>query len=88
MSALEALAAGLPVILSPGCNLPEAAEAGAGLIVAPETEPLATALRDLLTDAPKRALMSAAARRLAQERFTWASAAAGLEQVYASVMRR
>ena len=37
----EALAAGLPVILSPGCNLPEAAAAGAGLIVEPEVEPLA-----------------------------------------------
>ncbi|MFN8452444.1 MAG: glycosyltransferase [Anaerolineae bacterium] len=45
MAALEALAAGLPVILSPGCNLPEAAEAGAGLIVEPQVEPLAAALR-------------------------------------------
>jgi glycosyltransferase involved in cell wall biosynthesis len=88
MAALEALAAGLPAILSPGCNLPEAAEAGAGVIVEPEAEPLAAALRDLLTDAPKRQVMSAAARELVRDRFTWGAAAAQLEQVYESVRRR
>lgn len=82
MAALEALAAGLPVILSPGCNLPEAAEAGAGLIVEPKAEPLAAALRDLLTDPAKRAAMGAAARALVRERFTWASVAERLEGVY------
>ena len=45
MAALEALAAGLPAILSPGCNLPEVAQYGAGLIVEPQVEPLAAALR-------------------------------------------
>jgi len=60
MAALEAMAAGLPVILSPGCNLPEAAEAGAGLIVEAQVEPMAAALRDLLPDAVQRASMSAA----------------------------
>lgn len=88
MAALEALAAGLPAILSPGCNLPEAAEAGAGVIVEPEAEPLAAALRDLLTDAPKRQVMSVAARQLVRERFTWGAGAAQLEQVYESVRRR
>lgn len=87
MAALEALAAGLPAILSPGCNLPEAAEAGAGVIVEPAVEPLATALRTLLTDAPKRHAMSTAARQLVRDRFTWGAAAAQLEQVYESVRR-
>jgi glycosyltransferase involved in cell wall biosynthesis len=87
MAALEALAAGLPVILSPGCNLPEAADAGAGLIVAPEVEPLATALRELLTDASRRAAMSTAAQGLVRDHFTWAAAAERLEQVYEAVGR-
>jgi glycosyltransferase involved in cell wall biosynthesis len=47
MAALEAMAAGLPVILSPGCNLREAAACGAGLEVEPQVEPLAKALRTI-----------------------------------------
>jgi glycosyltransferase involved in cell wall biosynthesis len=88
MAALEALAAGLPVVLSPGCNLPEAAEYGAGVIVAPEPEPLADALRPLLADAERQAAMGAAARRLVRERFTWASVAARLEAVYETSGKR
>ncbi len=85
MAALEALASGLPAILSPGCNLPEVADYGAGLIVAPEVAPLAQALDSLLRDAGRRAAMSAAARRLVRERFTWAAVAERLEGVYQTV---
>ena len=88
IAALEAMAAGLPVILSPGCNLPEAAEAGAGLIVEPQVEPLAAALRSLLTDAERRLFMGAAGRVLVNERFTWAAVADQLERVYESAARR
>ena len=87
MAALEALAAGLPAILSPGCNLPEVAEVGAGLIVEPQVEPLAQALRDLLSDADRRVTMGAAARLLVRERFTWASVAERLEAVYREIAR-
>ncbi|MCC6804821.1 MAG: glycosyltransferase [Anaerolineae bacterium] len=85
MAALEALAAGLPAILSPGCNLPEAAEAGAGVIVEPQVEPLAAALRALLGDPARRAVMSAAAQSLVRERFTWESVGARLEAVYQGI---
>jgi glycosyltransferase involved in cell wall biosynthesis len=88
MAALEALGAGLPVILSPGCNLPEAESAGAGLIVAPQVDALADALARLLTDSAARATMGAAARRLISERFTWDAAAARLETVYADLLPR
>lgn len=88
MAALEAMAAGLPVILSPGCNLPEAAEAGAGMIVAAEVEPLAAALSVLLPDTRRRAEMSAAGQALVRERFTWGAVAAQLERVYESISHR
>lgn len=84
MAVLEALAAGLPVILSPGCNFPEAAACGAGLEVAPQVEPLAAALRSLLTDAPRRAAMGQHARHLIGERYTWDAVAAQLVAVYAA----
>lgn len=82
LAALEAMGAGLPVILSPGCNLPEAAAAGAGVIVAPEVEPLADALRRVLTDPGD---MGANGRRLVAERFTWDAVAAQLDMVYRSM---
>jgi poly(glycerol-phosphate) alpha-glucosyltransferase len=82
---LEALAAGLPVVISPGCNLPEVAEHGAGLVVPPDAEALAAALRDLLSDPARRAAMSVAARQLVETHFTWDTVAVKLEQVYASV---
>jgi len=88
MAVLEALAAGLPVLISPGCNLPEVATSGAGLIVEPQAEPLAVALRTLLTNANLRSEMGTAARRLANERFSWDAAAAQLESVYRSLIGR
>lgn len=86
MAALEALAAGIPVILSPGCHLPEVAQAGAGLVIEPQLEPLAVALQGLLNDPARRARMGAAARKLACERFAWDRVAAQLEAVYVGMM--
>jgi glycosyltransferase involved in cell wall biosynthesis len=85
VAALEAMATGVPVILSPGCALPEVEPAGAGLEVAPEVEPLASALRLLLTDTELRLRMGAAARALVEARFTWAQVAAQMEAVYAGL---
>jgi poly(glycerol-phosphate) alpha-glucosyltransferase len=88
MAVLEAMAAGLPVIVSPGCNLPEVPANHAGLEVEPAVEPLAAALRTLLTDPEQRAAMGQAARRLAQTRFTWDVVAEQLEELYASCQPR
>lgn len=82
VAALEALAVGLPLLLSPGCHLPEAEAAGAALIVPPQAEALAPALARLLTDDSLRRQMSRAAAALALERFTWERAAAQMEAVY------
>ena len=85
MAALEAMAAGLPLLLSPGCHLPEAGDAGAAMIVEPQAAPLAEALSRLLADDERRAEMGAAAQRLALERFSWASAAAAWENLYEEI---
>jgi len=86
MVVLEAMAAGLPVIVSPGCNLPEIAQYGAGLEVEAAVEPLTTALQSLLPAAARRTAMSQAARNLVKERFTWDSVAAQLETLYQKVV--
>jgi glycosyltransferase involved in cell wall biosynthesis len=86
MAALEAMATGVPLLLAPGCYLPEAETAGAGVIVAPEVAPLAQALRALLGDAALRERMSAAARALARDRFSWGSVAERWDALYAEVV--
>ncbi|MCY3832561.1 MAG: glycosyltransferase [Chloroflexi bacterium] len=88
IAALEALAAGLPVVLSPGCNLDAAAEIGAGYVVEAKVDAFAEKLRTLLTDAGLRRRMGAKARRLAKERYAWDSIAERLERVYLAVAQR
>lgn len=87
MAVLEAMACGLPVLLTPGCNFPEAAEAGAGVVAAREIGALAGALHPLLTDASRRASMGRLARELVQARFTWPQVVAQMETVYQTVRR-
>jgi glycosyltransferase involved in cell wall biosynthesis len=88
MAVLEALACRLPVLLTPGCHFPEAVEAGAGVVVAREVEPLRAALVALLSDADRRAEMGRAARALVEARYTWPQIVARLESVYAEVVAR
>jgi glycosyltransferase involved in cell wall biosynthesis len=86
MVVLEAMASGLPVIISPECYLPQVASAGAGLEVPPAIAPLADALKRLLGDTGLRQAMGAAARQLAREQFTWDAIAGKLETVYRGLM--
>ena len=82
MAVLEALGAGLPVLLSPGCNLPEAETYGAGRIVEPQITPLADALREMLSDDAMRLEMGQNAQKLIHERFTWDIVAQQMEALY------
>ena len=82
MAVLEALACGLPVVLTPGCHFPEAEQAGAGVVVERAVEPLAAALRALLSDAVRRAEMSRAARSLVERCYTWPQVVAQLDDAY------
>jgi glycosyltransferase involved in cell wall biosynthesis len=87
MAALEAMAAGLPLLLSPGCHLPEAGSAGAALIVEPQVAPLTAALQRLLTDVNARSEMGAAAQRLVRDTFAWDTIAARWERVSLRINR-
>lgn len=88
MAVLEAMACELPVLLTPGCNFPEVAEEGAGLVVAREVPALAEGLRALLTGAEARASMGRRACALVRERYTWDQVAARMEAVYRIVVKR
>jgi len=88
VAALEAMAAGVPVIISPECHLPQVVTHGAGLVVLPQKAGLAAALREALADEPARQAMGRQARALVQQHFTWASAAAALEAVYQEALQQ
>lgn len=86
MAVLEALAAGVPVILSPGCNMPEAETSGAGVIVEAATAPLTDALTSLIHDPTRRQNMSHAARQLIREQFSVANVADQYDAVYRQLL--
>jgi glycosyltransferase involved in cell wall biosynthesis len=88
IAALEALACGLPAVLTEGCNFPEAAAAGAGLVVPSAAGPLAEALERLLRDASLRASMGRRGRDLIASTYTWPRVAGLMEQVYRTVLDR
>ncbi len=77
----EAQSRGVPVIAAEGTATREAlADGESGLLVAPDADAFAAAIREL-ADPERRAAMSARARELAR-RFDWDACAAGVAAVY------
>jgi poly(glycerol-phosphate) alpha-glucosyltransferase len=88
VAAIEAMAAALPVILTPGCNLPEVASAGAGLIVEPVPEMLARAIGDLFANRDAARAMGDNGRRLVAGKFTWRRIGAETLGIYRNLLAR
>ena len=86
MAVLEALATGIPAVISPGCNMPEVETAGAGFVADATVDAVAVKLRRLLVDADLRERMGVAARQLVAERYTWDIVATQLESVYENLL--
>ncbi len=70
IAVLEAMGAGLPVVITEQANLPEVVQYGAGTIVPHDPKVVADVLDCLLTDADRRRRMSEQAQKLIRERFT------------------
>ena len=87
MAALEAMAAGMPVILSPGCNMNEVETVGAGYVAVASADAFAVKLRLLLVDSGRRARMGKAARQLIAQKYTWDIIAKQLESVYSGLLQ-
>ena len=85
IAVLEALAAGLPCLLTDACNVPEVAQAGAGRVVPLEIQRIVGAMDELLADTRLREEMGLAARLLAQETFSLESVVMALEDLYRRV---
>jgi len=86
LAAAEGLAAGLPVIVTDAVGLAaDVARAYAGRVVSSDANALAQAISELATDSTLRTRMSANARRLADERFSWSRSADELIALYDAV---
>jgi poly(glycerol-phosphate) alpha-glucosyltransferase len=88
MSVLEAWAYGLPVVMTPECNLPEGFASGAALEIRNSVggfEGMRTLLE--MTD-QERAAMGLRGRRLVEERFTWPKVAAQMRRLYEELLGR
>jgi poly(glycerol-phosphate) alpha-glucosyltransferase len=83
MTVLEAWAHGLPVIITPECNLPEGFAAGAAIRVKANAADVARGLGILfsMTD-EERNDMGLRGRQLVAERFSWSRTAAEIHAVY------
>jgi glycosyltransferase involved in cell wall biosynthesis len=71
MAVLEALGCGTPALLTEPCNVPEVAEAGAGLVVPLSVEAISRSLEEILRDEGARREMGRNGCTLVTSRFTW-----------------
>jgi glycosyltransferase involved in cell wall biosynthesis len=89
IAALEALAAGLPVVLGKGVAIAkDVVDAGAGVAVDPVARSIAQGVQRIIESEHNQAAMSQSARRLAQERFSARAMAAGLKSLYLDILDR
>lgn len=84
MAVLEAMAAGLPVLITPGCNFPSASEISAAVCVEPSIDGTESGLRELFAmDSGDRRAMGERARQLVKESYTWDAIAVDMIRLYA-----
>ena len=86
MTVLEAMASGLPVIVSRQCYFPEVAIQGAGLVVESEVSPLRDALSRLLGDPGAGVAFGEAGRALVGKRYTWDAVASEMTEIYEAAL--
>lgn len=89
IAALEAMAAGLPVVATTGSGLQEFVQHGhSGWLVPPkDPDALAERLATLLVDPGTRTRMGSAGRSLARERFSAENMVSSIRSVYEEVLR-
>jgi glycosyltransferase involved in cell wall biosynthesis len=88
LAVTEAMANGIPVIISDRVNISEAIkDAGAGSVVKLDATDIATAIASTLDDAAGARKMAENGRTLVRSRFNWDRIAADLLHLYAEIVR-
>jgi glycosyltransferase involved in cell wall biosynthesis len=85
----EAMAAGLPVIITPDIQIaPDIARAKAGLVVEGEVETLSAAIAQLLNSPELRQQLGENGRRFAQSHYSWDAIAQQLAAAYTAILQK
>jgi|ERR1700730_256291 len=82
----EALAAGLPVLITSACHFPEVVTEEAGLIVSPETPTIAQGLARLASDSKVRRKFSENGQNLVRVRYEWRNIGERLLEAYGRIV--
>jgi len=82
----EAMACGLPVVITPACHFPDVATSQAGLVIEPQVQALTEALLTLSRNEALRQQMGQQARQLVNEHYTWQAIAHRLAEQYERVL--
>ena len=84
MAVLEALACGLPALITTACHFPELAAADGGVVVRPDATGVESGLRRILEMDPSgRRALGLRGRQLVEAGYTWEKQAERLADVYA-----
>ena len=83
---LEALAAGLPVVISEQCNFPEVAEHGAGVVAQNSDREVTGAICAFLEDERYRVEAGRNGRQMVMQRYTWSAIASAFVRLYSSAI--
>jgi glycosyltransferase involved in cell wall biosynthesis len=87
MSVLEGMAAGLPCVITTGCNFPEAQENTAAYVVDIDANAIAMALSHCLQNPQEAKAVGERARQFIRQNYTWESIATRLIQSYAEILQ-
>ena len=79
---LEAMASGLPVVISAACHFPEVAQAKAGVVLPLDAGAFAEALERIIRAPAHAAELGAAGRALVRDRYTWEATASACLEAY------
>jgi len=86
ISVLEAAAAGLPCVISKGCNVPEISTSKAGYVVDNIPEIIANRIIEILKNNNLRATMGIRAQEMVHQQFTWKAVIDKLEDLTLEVL--